>query len=409
MMKSRVGYKSIYGCVVAVFLVGAIMFSRGTILGNIALKLSFVFSVTCIFLATNKKKICALKLNIYFVCLLFFGYCFLQGMILNDVLRYPIIVENTVYWITTCTAALLVTENKSYEKRFGKYLILIMSAFVISYIVTFVLSMIVPLQSLHITTVDYDYFYDAPVYFPFTLVYGVGEIGNLNVPRMLGFGRESGITQTFYIWGFYKCKDYFENCKWLKILLGLGVLVCFSTTGLAIFAMCFIIDYIVRHKGEKTKKKYYLLLVIATVFILLYGGTFSFAKRVEVSYQDRIENIANGFDNLKDNPVFGIGFMKSVQPSVAGGSELSDICLLASSAKIGLVGMALFLLIYIVCYCGSNDKKKFILCNSGFFITTLGAQPLYYVPLIYIMLFVDYYDNSKKLLNNRKLMIRWRN
>ena len=394
MVINKSGSKNL-NCIVAAFFVGIILFSRGSLLGNIALKVSLFCSIICIVLSIENNKIGKNRFCVYIVCLLFFVYCFAQGLMFNAT-GYRTVIENTVYWIFASTAALLSMTRKSTEKVIGKALIYILAAFTVSYFITALLSLVMPLQRLLLTTVNYGYFYNAPLYLPFTLVYGTGKIGNFELLRMQGFGRECGITQTFYIWAFYKCQDYFKNTKLFKLLMGLGVLVCFSTTGLVIFTVSFVVDYLLRHKKEKTKKKYYLLLLIAILFILVFGGTFSLAKRIEVSYADRIDNIIKGFETLSTHPVFGIGFMKSQQTTT---SDLSDICFLASVGKVGLVGICLFLLIYFVALYNSTNRKKFLLCNSGFFLTTVLAQPLYYVPLIYIMLFVDYYSKETSCQN----------
>ena len=401
MKKNRVNYSQIYKLFVAIIFLGIIIFSRGSIFGNIALKISLLCSVISVLLSIKGGRINQKWFRVYIFCLAFFLYCFIQGMILNDSLRYPTIIENTIYWISTCTAALFVCSDKKQEKIVGKVLLFVLSAFTISYFITFALSFFVPLNALLITTIDYGYFYNTPVYLPFTLVYGTGKIMGIEFLRMQGFGRECGITQTFYIWGFYKCQDYYKNSKTIKLLMGLGVLICFSTTGLVIFAVSFIIDFIIRNRGDKSNKKKYITILLLIIFVLTCGGTFSLTKRMDLSYADRMKNITNGFSLLRKYPLFGIGYMKSLSVSPQA-SDLSDICLLSSAGKIGIVGLLLFFAIYLNGLYLSTNKKEFILCNIGFLVTTVFAQPLYYVPLIYIMMFMNYYGKE----NNRKLAFR---
>jgi hypothetical protein len=89
--------------------------------------------------------------------------------------------------------------------------------------------------------------------------------------------------------------------------------------------------------------------------------------------------------------LFGVGFLKTAQDS----SILTDICFLASSGQIGIVGCILFLSTYATAFAKSADKRSFLTSNSGFFFTTLFAQPMFYSPVIYMFLFFEYSKNGR--------------
>ena len=216
---------------------------------------------------------------------------------------------------------------------------------------------------------------------------------------MQGFGRECGITQTFYIWGFYKCRDYFSNSRVVQVLMGLGLLSCFSTTGLAILAVSYMVGFLVKNRKRNNGKLFGVIVVAGALFILLYSGTYSLSNRLEVSFADRITYIRAGIKQFIEHPIFGIGYMKRVNP----GHDMSDICLLSSIGKIGIVGILLFLLIYFAAFLNSKDKMMFLLSNSGFFITAIIAQPLFHIPMMYIMLFMDYDKKEQKYIERSYL------
>ena len=190
------------------------------------------------------------------------------------------------------------------------------------------------------------------------------------------------------LYTFYCIISKYRN---IRFLMGMGILFCFSTTGLVIFAVSFVAYLIFNYKKAKKLTKYLILLSVI-VFILLFSGTYSISNRLETSYGDRLENILIGLKMLCDYPVFGYGYMRPV----AEYNDLSDICLLSSMGKIGIVGLILFFSVYVVAFIMSKDKKKFVICNCGFILTTLLAQPLYAVPLIYVFLFADYSKSSQE-------------
>ena len=145
------------------------------------------------------------------------------------------------------------------------------------------------------------------------------------------------------------------------------------------------------------RKSLYLAMVLAiligAMYLLLFGGNLSLSKRMDLSYNERTLAFVYGFQELLKNPFFGTGFMKDFSNVT---SIQVGIALIASIGNIGLVGFLLFLCIYLAALLRADDKRKFILCNTSFFITTLFAQPFYTSAIIYIFLF----DNYKKEKNN---------
>lgn len=384
--------------IIALLFVSMIVFSRGMILGNIALKISFVCALICIFFTISDIKLSRKKIILFCACAFFFSYCCFNGLLLNDSSRYKTVIEDVVYLFLSVIAALLVLRVDRIEKIIGAFLVYLLALFVISYMITFGLSIFIDLSRLKITTISYEYFYDSPVYFPFTIVYGVGQIGALDIFRMQGFGRECGITQTIYIWAYYRCERYVKRVMPYKMLMALGIIFCFSTTGILLFFLTLFIDFF--SQNERYKNRFFVVILIAIlVSVLAFGGTYSFANRIKVSYADRLDNIKLGWDLLLQHPLFGVGYVKDLG---FGKNDLSDICLLSSSGKIGIVGVLLFVIAILAAFCCASNKKVFFLATFGFIITAIFAQPLFKVPLMYVMFFMNYdvENNHKKTINN---------
>lgn len=354
-----------------------------------------------IILLTYVRKVNLRKLIIFLSCLFFFTYCFFQGFILHTD-RGTFAIEIYVLWVIPVFASLLAFQERNVQRKFCRMLILIMAFFVLSYVISFALSLVVGWDKLKLFEIDYSYFVNAPVFFPFTIAYGHGTIAGIDIWRLLGIGRESGITQTIYMWGFFVADDYFNKANIIKILMVLGLVVCFSTTGMVIFVGIQVLNLLM----QRWKKLFSFntlaitIVIVMFVYLLVAGDTFSFSYRFEMSYSDRIDAMEYAMTNLVKSPFFGVGFMRT--PNVS--TIQSDISLIASTGQIGLIGILLFLLVYLVALLNTKDKqarKKFMFSNSGFLLTTLFAQPLFYSGLIYYFLLMDYSINQNKHIQSK--------
>ncbi len=380
--------------ITGLFFLIMVLFTRAMLLGNISQIFGAAMGVACLICYRNfniKKKNISLLLS----CYLFFLYCFLNGLTLVAGSRTELIIQITIYWLLgTYIAALLLGDTKI-EKYFGKGIIYILCLCVISYIISLVLGMTIGWDSIRIGMFDYKYEYISPVFFPLTVSYGEITFSAVKIPRMLSIGREVGISQTIYIWAFFKAQDYFKKSNIVKTFMAIGVFCCLSTTGLSIFVILIILNKLLSanrlYMKFSIKKMIYfisaIIVVIAAIYLLLKGGNLSLTTRLDISYIDRTRAFEYGFRELAKNPLFGTGFMRDVSSTT---SIQQGIALISSIGNIGIVGFFLFLNTYVQGIMRAEDKRKFILCNSSFLITTLFAQPLYTSAIIYIFMFMDY-------------------
>jgi len=74
-----------------------------------------------------------------------------------------------------------------------------LSIFSIPYVISVIIMLISSWDSILITSYDYGYFKETEIFFPFTTTYGNMAFNGIVFKRLLGFARESGIMQIFYI------------------------------------------------------------------------------------------------------------------------------------------------------------------------------------------------------------------
>ena len=371
-----------------------LLYSRGMLLGNGNENIALFASATTIFLCVLiRPEKC--KIAVLITCLLFFSYCFIQPYILGSG-NYSKVNQYFVWWIAPAVATCMALGIPRIQKWFCDALIVGLCLISISYIVTFLFSLAVGWDALRIAVIDYNYYYDAPLLFPFTIVYGSGEVGGMTIWRLLGFARESGIMQMLFTWGFFIADSNYRHSGVIKVLLALGVLACFSTTGLVIFVFAILLNILIDRQSKFIS--FNTLLIISTVvllaWILLGSGSYGLSNRLSVSYIDRSTAMEYSAQYLKQAPLFGVGFMSL--PDNVGVQW--NICLLGSAGQIGYVGLLLFFTIYIVGFfaCRTlSGKRCFFFANISFFLTTILAQPLFYSGLIYMFLFFDYDSLAK--------------
>lgn len=381
-----------------VMLCVTLLYSRGMLLGNGNENVTLFASATTVFLCVLiKPEKC--KIPVLIACLLFFLYCFTQPYILDSG-NYSKVNQYFIWWTVPTVATCMALGIPKIQKWFRDVLIAGLCLMSISYIVTFLLSLAVGWDALRITVIDYNYYYDAPLLFPFTIVYGSGEVGGITIWRLLGFARESGIMQMLFAWGFFIADGNYRYGRAIKALLALGVLACFSTTGFAIFVFAILLNVLIDRQSKLISLNTLLIIsiVVLLAWILLGPESYGLSNRLNVSYIDRSTAMEYSAQYLKQAPLFGIGFMSL--PDNAGVQW--NICLLGSAGQIGYAGLLLFLTIYIVGFfsCRThNGRRCFFFANTSFFLTTILAQPLFYSGLIYMFLFFDYDSLAKYSFN----------
>lgn len=384
--------KLYYVTVGALFLL-MVLFTRAMLLGNISQIAGLAFALACLVLNMD-PRIERRNIVLLVSCFLFFTYCLLSGIINDPGDRTKLILQIFFYWVLFTLAAAAVLGRKNVEKSFGRLLTIVLIACTVSYLISFALGMTIGWDRIRLFMLDYKYEYISPVYLPFTPTYGDITFSSFKIPRMLSIGREVGISQMFYIWAYFRAGDFFKKTRFVKLFLAIGVFCCLSATGLVIFVALLVFEKITGFKNisDKIKPKdlvFYILPVVIVVFavlLLMKGGNLSLSTRMDISYSERSKAFDFAYQEIMKNPLFGSGFMKDYSST----EVQAGIAFLSSVGSVGIIGFILFINIYVQALLRAEDKRKFILCNASFLITTLLAQPIYTSAIIYIFLFCDY-------------------
>ena len=202
-------------CIIAFLLFLASMFYRPMLLGNMYSTIGMVLFILAILLmlCRNHGKI---KFShnthgwVYITAMFLFIYCLFQCIILRSD-RQQAGIQTIIILIIAVSAYYIGFSNKAVEAIFIRIVFVALMFFSCSYVISLILMLMRGWNAIQITSIDYDYFVQSGVYFPFTTTYGSMNLNGLSLKRLLGFAKESGIMQIFYVWGFYSADKYYAK------------------------------------------------------------------------------------------------------------------------------------------------------------------------------------------------------
>lgn len=393
-------YYNIFDAITATLLFIACICYRPMLLGNNYSNIGMsIFLILIAASIIRKKGKITLKKDSHFesyICsMLLFMYCLFQCILTNSD-RMIAGIQTIVLLSVSVTAFYLILSNKSVQVIFIKILYGFMILFVASYIISTLLMLSVGWNEILLTSYDYGYYRNTDIYFPFTTTYGSMPFMGIIFRRLLGFARESGIMQIFYVWGFFSAEKYFSKTRLVQAFMAVGLLVCFSSAGFIVFAISLFLYFDIRDllkRGGLVKSIVICILFLFVTYIVLFAQGTSLSSRAEATIDDRMAGIYYGLSIFVDYPFFGGGFY-----STLGNSNIqTGVCALASLGQIGLTGLMLWLLVFFYNFKGSIDKKRYIYTNAALFITALFSQPIMFAPVMYVFNFFDCDNNKVKL------------
>ena len=377
-------------------LICSVFTMRPTALGQSFSAVSILIAIMALFIFilidNNSKKIFN-KSNrnnlMFFWALIFWIYCGIQSLLSNS-LNIEFALKSIVINVSILIVFYVILSKDNINYYFFKSIISILLVFCISYYITLILSFKVGLDNLYLFKINIEsYLSSGSVYFPFTIEYNRTFVNGFSVIRSLTFFREAGITQMFYIWGFFVSHIYFKRKKIVKIIMFLGVISCFSTAGFITFIFVYFINIFFNIKKYKFNIIFAVgILIICTILFINTKGISIQDKAVE-SINDRASAIIQTMEVLKDKPLFGVGYYSDNKNTTMGINFISSIYM------IGIVGAILYFMIFISAYIKCKNKITFILAILPIIITSLFAQPLIDAPLIYIFVLANYNIEEK--------------
>jgi len=388
--------------VVTFFLIIATFMMRPTALGqklsSISLCISILTLIIYILLGNNSHRFFIKNNNknaTLFCSIIFWFYCGIQSLIMNSS-NIEFSLKAIIINLAILIVFYIILSCDIINYYFFKTLIIILALFSISYYITFIFSFIVGLDKIHIFNINIEgYPTSGLVYFPFTIEYNKTLVNGVTVIRALTFFREAGIAQMFYLWGIFISGIYFNKKKIIKLILFLGMISCFSTTGFIIFIIVYLINIFLNINKYKLKSVIAMAVIVIFTFIFMNTNGISIKDKALESITDRTYAITQGINLLVENPLFGIGYYNGDTGTNMGINFISSLYM------IGLVGGILYLSIFIVTFIKTTNKKVFILSILPILITLLFTQPLIDSPLIYIMLLANYDINIKSKIKEK--------
>jgi len=388
-----------------VLLLAASICGRPMLLGNEYAPVSLfimVFLICWNILESNGKlAISKTRFPVFCAGLIFFVYCCIQGIILGaDLIYYGL--ADLLYLVISFFAFYTCFMDKDIQRTYIRGMYVLMVATVISFVITLVFALTSSWQSVYITSIDYNYFADIELYFPATITYGRVTFNGIPLQRMLGFAREAGIMQVFYVWAFFMADKYFRKPNLIKVIMAVGVCTCMSTAGFVTFGIALILSLNIR-KFFSIKTLVTAGLAAVMVYILFFSSGLSLADKASLSVNDRVNPILIAWEMLGNRPLFGYGYSDTL--GLGGGGQIG-ISAVSSLAQVGIIGFMLWFAIYGCGFVAAASRKRYLYATAAWLITALFSQPLMTAPITYWFLFVDYSD--ERVLPHARSKIRFR-
>lgn len=315
--------------------------------------------------------------------LVFFSYIAIQSMLIPNHMNLGSIYKTYIANVLIILVSAMILTDDFAKKKFFKWFTWVILITTISSIITLVLTLFIPMEKLYLFKLQFggNEAMAGSTYFPFTIIYGVLHYDHIELPRLLGLFRESGIAQMFMLWALFNLKSIDMNKVWVKIVLIIGVILTFSTAGIAVLCVNIVVQQLINLKLLRS-----IMLLIISYCIIMYVPFIGLHDKVDTghgkSVSDRQEATFNAWDTLSEHP-FGIGFNNSTVFN-------SGINLMAASNMIGVIGFFLCLFVYFFPAITAGNRKRYILSMLPIVLTSLTSQPLIDAPLVYIMLLAPY-------------------
>jgi hypothetical protein len=313
-------------------------------------------------------------------------YIITQATLTNSPIVTTDILKGVVTGIISIVSFSILLSDESLRNGMFKLFIRTMIILSVSYMVTMLLSLVIPLPSLELFKLYIDG-NPKTVYFPITPIYGVMTVQDHIFQRFMGIFRESGISQSFMIWALMSLPRYGMDSRKNKLILLFGIAATFSTAGIAVYLVTVAVRMILN------KRFIFPFVVIpAAYYTVMYAPYVGIANKLvthSTSISDRTIAMRSSWEIFSHN-ILGIGIGNSPL-------EHASINLISSLHMIGIIGLSLVLAIYFMPMFTARDKKSYLLGIIPLFVTALVSQPIYDSPIMFVMVIVSLYESRKAL------------
>lgn len=378
---------------------------RPTAFGSVYNEFGIILAIfsLMIYLYINKRNNLPLLINnriIFYSVFILFLYSTIQSVFMNAS-NIDFMIKAMISNIIIVVVFSIILSNYKLNDKYFKSIINIFIILIISYLSTVFISIFIPLDLLKIGHIPLDGYSDTQhnIYFPLTHIYGIMNSRGHKLLRIGGFFRESGIFQLFLVWAFFSVERYYKKVNTIKFILFIGILSTFSTGGVFIFIIGLGIEQVLKaNKKEMFKKSILMIFIsIVAIYILFYFPNIGLRDKMishGTSIETRFNMTIRGAKLFFEYP-FGIGMYNTMK--FEDGRSNTGINLIASSYKLGIIGIVFLLLIYILPIIYIKDEKyknNYLICILPILITIVFLQPIIDGPIIYILLLANYGKNN---------------
>ena len=236
--------------------------------------------------------------------------------------------QDFVLTIGSLVAFALVLADPRARRAVGRGFVVAVVLVSASWVVTALFWAVAGLGSGQITMVPVGTVEPQPVYFPFTISYSTSEVFGVDVPRLTGFGRESGWMAMSCAAAWFLSDAVGYRARWVKVLILAGLVGTLSTAGFGVFVVVLALDLFLRPRGGIALGGFLrqiggLAAIAGAGWLALYAPVLGLnAKQTsnEASLDERSDATAAGVRALTESPLGGLGSEKQ-----AGINLISDI------------------------------------------------------------------------------------
>lgn len=337
----------------------------------------------------------------------YYGYRIIHAIVLSGQLDISILkASGSVLFFVGAMSVLLADHDirRLFVKGFISLLVFFVCSYLLSLPFFFVLDYSV--YALEVFGIDIPrYGYHFAIYFPLTPATGRWTIAEIQFLRLASLFRECGIAQLFYIWAFSECEHYFEKTRWIKVLLFLGVVFCFSTAGyicLIAFLGLKLLLSIRKNAGKQQARKLLYVgipLAVAVIAFSCIPGISIWNKNPD-SLLPRLGSLPAALEAWSKHFIFG-----SLEMEIEStGNSMFQLCY-----RIGLVGLLLYYGIFLFAFKNAADKRRFILGNVAALLTLSLSQNIYDAPLVYLLILLPYGGETDMTLSGEEVLAGLKN
>ncbi|MFC5141960.1 hypothetical protein ACFPK1_27250 [Actinomycetospora rhizophila] len=246
-----------------------------------------------------------------------------------------------------------------------------------SWVVTALLWGVAGLGAGQLTTVPVGTVELQPVYVPFTISYSTSEVFGLEVPRLTGFGRESGWMAMSCAAAWFLTDAVGYRAHWVKVLILAGLAGTLSTAGFGVFVVVLALDVFLRPRGGIGLGGFLrqiggLAAIAGAGWVALYAPVLGLSAKQssnETSLAERQDATDAGVRALTESPLGGLGSEKQ-----AGINLVSDIAVNGLPFVV-LVSLAILVPAFVAPGRGAGRLGRAVPVALVVFLTLLLSQP----------------------------------